>query len=244
VIVGLMLAFSRGATVAFGIMLMAMIVLKYVTARQCLAVVVGVAILLIALPQYLKRMSSLGAFVSSESSLGAADSSTRSRTGEAVSALYMFADHPWTGVGPGMFRYHFQDYAVMVGTEISEIKVQEELRQAHSLYLEVASELGLPGIVAFMLLVTVLFLRLERARRASLFAGRRDLALLVAGFLFAMIAYLGTGLFLHFACIRYFWLMMALASAASAIVTSELSTTGFDSSDSNGAESTATPQLP
>jgi hypothetical protein len=224
VILGLMLAFSRGATVAFGIMFVGMIVLRYISARQCLAVLVGLCLLLVAMPQYLTRMASLGALVSAKSNLGAADGSARSRTAEALSALYMFAEHPWTGVGPGMFRYHFQDYAEIVGTDVSEVKVQEELRQAHSLYLEVISELGIPGIAVFLLFVTVLLVRLERARRASLIAGRADLAFLVAGFLFAMVAYLGTGLFLHFACVRYFWLMTALASAATAIVTNELST--------------------
>jgi hypothetical protein len=44
------------------------------------------------------------------------------------------------------------------------------------------------------------------------------MAKMVTGFLLAIVAYLGTALFLHFAYIRYFWLMAALAAASARIV--------------------------
>jgi putative inorganic carbon (HCO3(-)) transporter len=100
--------------------------------------------------------------------------------------------------------------------------VKEELRQPHVLYLGLAAELGLPGLVAFLLLVGTVLIRLDRVRRASLALGRTDLAWLVAGYLLAVVAYLATGLFLHLSYVRYFWLMIALASAASAVAASEL----------------------
>jgi O-antigen ligase len=222
---GLMLAFSRAAAFGFVAMLGVMISLKYIRVRQSMAIVAGVAVLLLLLPQYLTRLSSLGAVInkSSEISLDEADGSIKGRLTEAMAAVYMFADRPWTGVGPGMYRYHFQHYAEIVGTDIRGAKVHEELRQPHVLYLGLAAELGLPGIVTFLLLVTVLLARLEQARRASLSAGRPDLAALPAGFLLAMICYLTTSLFLHLAYVRYFWLITALASAACAIVAHELS---------------------
>ena len=37
---------------------------------------------------------------------------------------------------------------------------------------------------------------------------------IITGFFLAIVAYLGTGFFLHFAYIRFFWLIVALASAA------------------------------
>jgi O-antigen ligase len=225
VMLGLMLTFSRGAMVGFCVMILAMMVLRYVTARQCLAVLLAICVLLMLLPQYLTRLESLGNLFSSQAGIGAADNNARSRAAEAMSAVYMFADYPWTGVGPGMYQLHFQRYAEIVGTEIQGVKVQEELRQPHVLYLGLAAELGFPGLAAFLALVGVLLLRLNRARQASLLAGRHDLALLAAGFLFAIISYLGSGLFLHFEYVRFFWLMAALASAASAVVMEELSTT-------------------
>ncbi|MEX2137780.1 MAG: O-antigen ligase family protein [Pirellulales bacterium] len=227
VMLGLMLTFSRGAMVGFCIMVLAMMVLRYVTARQCLAVLGGICLLLIVLPQYITRLESLGALLSPEASIGAADNNSRSRIAEAMSAVYMFADHPWTGVGPGMYQHHFQRYAGIVGTEIQGVKVQDERRQPHVLYLGLAAELGLPGTAAFLAMMAVLLVRLNRVRQASL-TGRSDLALLAAGFLFAIISYLGSGLFLHLEYVRYFWLMTALAGAASAIVAQELSTPDND----------------
>jgi membrane protein implicated in regulation of membrane protease activity len=43
------------------------------------------------------------------------------------------------------------------------------------------------------------------------------MAAIVTGFMFAILAYLATGIFLHMSFIRYFWLMLGLA-AASAVV--------------------------
>ena len=217
---GLLLAFSRASAVGFGVMLAGMMVLKYIDLRQSLLVVAGVVLMLLLVPQYLTRMALLNQAVNSSGtvSLAEADGSVRGRLTEAMAAVYMFADHPWTGVGPGMYRYHYQHYAEIVGSDIPGAKIHEELRQPHVLYLGVAAETGLPGIAALLLMVTVLILRLEHARRISMIAGRRDLAFLAAGFLFAIVGYLSTGFFLHFAFIRYFWLMAALASAASAIV--------------------------
>ena len=63
--------------------------------------------------------------------------------------------------------------------------------------------------------------QLARARRRSL-GIRSDLTRLTTGFAMAVIVYLATGLFLHFAYIRYFWLMMALAAAAGRIAHQEL----------------------
>jgi len=44
---------------------------------------------------------------------------------------------------------------------------------------------------------------------------------MVTAFMLAIIAYLASGIFLHFAFIRYFWLMMALAGAASYIANAQ-----------------------
>jgi O-antigen ligase len=221
---GLLLTFSRAAAFGFAAMLAVMMALRYITSRQVLGMMLGMALLLLMLPQYLTRLASLGAVFnnSHEISLDNADGSIRGRLTEAVAALYMFADHPWTGVGPGMYRYHFQHYAEIVGTDIRGAKVHEELRQPHVLYFGLAAELGLPGLIAFVLLNLSLLLRLNSVRRATVIAGRPDLGGLVAGFMLSMIGYLSTSVFLHLAYARYFWFMTALASAACAVVASQL----------------------
>jgi O-antigen ligase len=223
---GLLLTFSRGAAVGALIILGVMIFMRLVSGRQLMAIVAGVGILLLLMPQYLTRLASLGAVAGaqrSEGTLAAADGSLRSRAAEALAAVYMIADHPWTGVGPGMYPHHFQKYGERVGTDVAGVKLKEELRQPHVLYLGVAAELGLPGLLVLLAILFAALLRLERARRASLLAGKPELALLAMGFLLALVGYMGTGLFLHLSYVRYFWLIVALASAAAAVVERELS---------------------
>jgi putative inorganic carbon (HCO3(-)) transporter len=223
---GLMLAFSRGAAVGFAIVVAAMLALGYIRPQQGLAIAIAAGLLLLVVPQFATRVASLGALVNVTQDSSAAsediDGSLRSRAAEAMSAMLMFADHPLTGVGPGMYPHHFQHYAEIVGTELQGVKVKDELRQPHVLYLGLAAELGLPGLLVFLVLTGVVLLRLERARRASVIAGRHDLANLAAGYLLVLVAYLATGLFLHLSYVRYYWLMIAVASAASAVVGSEL----------------------
>ena len=64
---------------------------------------------------------------------------------------------------------------------------------------------------------------LARARRRL--AAERDVAALATGFALALITYLTTGLFLHFAYIRYFWLFAALAAAMGMVVDPERTVT-------------------
>ena len=86
---------------------------------------------------------------------------------------------------------------------------------AHSEYLEVAAETGLLGLVAFLGAVTLTLVQLATARRACrLRAGQEELGELCAACFLALVAYLGTGLFLHLAYMRYFWLLLALGGAA------------------------------
>ena len=76
--------------------------------------------------------------------MASADRSTQGRLTEMISAGLVFADHPALGVGPGMFKYHFLKYANATGRQ-----VHTEARAAHNLYLQIAAECGIVGIVSF-----------------------------------------------------------------------------------------------
>jgi putative inorganic carbon (hco3(-)) transporter len=94
-------------------------------------------------------------------------------------------------------------------------------REAHSLYLGLAAETGTLGIVSFMAMIVVTIQDLLRVRRNSR-GLRPDLENLATSFILVLLAYLTTGLFLHLSYMRYFWLIFALASAASTIAIKEL----------------------
>ena len=89
-------------------------------------------------------------------------------------------------------------------------------RQPHILYLGIAAELGAPGLIVYLLIMFITLRNLARARRRCLLTNPRD-ANMATGFMLALAAYLTTRLFLHFAYIRYFWLMLALAGAAARV---------------------------
>ena len=68
------------------------------------------------------------------------------------------------------------------------------------------------GLTLFLGIVYVVLRDLVRARRRWL-TTRPDVANLATGFALAIVAYLATGLFLHLAFERYFWLLIGLAAA-------------------------------
>jgi hypothetical protein len=214
--IGIALAFSRGAAVGIAFMFLCMLFMGYIRLRHLAVVCAMVALVAVAVPQYAVRLTSL-ARVGNALEIGSAagfrntDGATKSRLTEMLGAALAFADHPVVGVGPGMYREHYREYAERAG-----LKVKMTDRESHSLYLGIAAEHGLLGLLAFTLIVAVTFWELVRARRRWR-RERPELANLVGGLLMALVGYLAIGFFLHFAYIRYFWLVMGLAAAASRV---------------------------
>jgi O-antigen ligase len=229
---GFLLAFSRGGAVAFLLVLATMVLMRTVSLRQISVVGLVVVLGLVAMPQYWARMKTIedipslfSRTASSQTGASKPDSAAQRRLIEMVAAGMVFADNPVIGVGPGMFKYYSQEYGNRLG-----IRKITETRKAHSLYLEVAAEGGALGLICLfgVVLVTLHGLIVARRRLLQGLPGttpgeeheRRALANLVTGFLLALIAYLACGLFLHLAYIRFFYLMLALAAAASGIALS------------------------
>jgi putative inorganic carbon (HCO3(-)) transporter len=98
--------------------------------------------------------------------------------------------------------------------------VQAENREAHNLFLGIAAETGALGLICFLLIVGLTLYRLNTTRREVL-DERPDLANTVTGWLLAIVAYLATGMFLHFAYVRYFWLILALGEVSNLITRKE-----------------------
>jgi putative inorganic carbon (hco3(-)) transporter len=216
---GVALTFSRGAAVGFVLMLVVMTFMRYIKPYQIAIIFLGLVLLMAAVPEYRTRLTSLqglSALASGDgSSTGAEgpDGSILSRATEGLAALLVFVDHPVIGVGPGLFRFYYQDYAEFVG-----LRVLAADRQAHDLYLGVAAETGALGLLCFMLILFVTLRNLDRARKRWA-QSRPEIANMATAFMLAIVTYMTTGIFLHFAYLRFFWLMMALAGTASYIAT-------------------------
>jgi O-antigen ligase len=131
------------------------------------------------------------------------------RETENLAALHTFIDHPVTGVGPGVyFAEYSRDYANRLG-----LRYLGSERRGHSLYLELTADTGIIGLTAFIAMVGVPLVLLFRSAR---YWRDRDpeRAIIASSFLFALIAYLASAMFLHLSYQRYFWAVLALASAA------------------------------
>jgi O-antigen ligase len=204
------LTFSRGAAVGFVMVIAIMTVLRYIKPVQLLAVGLLAASLLVAVPSYADRLTTLLGVVGavSGSDPGATvDNSILSRATENIAALNVFADHPLIGVGPNQFSSYYRQYADAVG-----LLSKAQDREAHNLYLATAADTGILGLICFMAVLGVTLWELARARRRWI--GRRpDLANMATAFSLTVVTYMTTGIFLHLSYERYFWLMMALAGA-------------------------------
>jgi O-antigen ligase len=217
IIMGGALAFSRGAAVGFVLLLVIVGFMGYIKPYQIAIILAGMMLVLWAVPQYGNRLNTLQALPSVADSdtagIDEADSSTQSRVTEMLAAGLVFVDYPLLGVGPGAFGQYYEEYGNRVGIRVKSGRT----REAHSLYPEIAAELGGFGLVCFLAIVVLTLRNLALARKRWLLR-RPELAYMATGFMLAIVSYMMTGIFLHMSFIRFFWLMMALAGAASTII--------------------------
>jgi O-antigen ligase len=215
---GVVLSFSRGAAVGLAVLVLALLVLRMIRPQYVVAMVLVFAMILVAFPQYTNRITSL-AGVGGIDTVGtsAVDNSLLSRATETLSAALVMVDHPLIGVGPGMFPAYYEAYANTVG-----ILVRNDIeRQAHNLYLGFGAELGVPGLIVFLVIAYSVVRMLLAARRASI-VKRPDLERLTTPFLLALMTYYVTGMFLHLSFARFYWLMLAVATAAAVVTLREM----------------------
>ena len=214
--IGIALTFSRGAALGFALMLVIMAFMRYIKPYQVVLILLGIILVLQAFPQYGMRLMSLeqlsGVTQQDTGGINNADSAVQSRMTEMLTAGLVALDYPVFGVGPGLFKYYYPQYAGIVGGQ-----VQATARAAHNLYLEMAAETGISGLICFLLIVFVTLRNLARNRKRCL-QSSPEFANIATGFTLAIVSYLTAGMFLSLAYERYFWLMLALAAATSQIV--------------------------
>lgn len=214
---GVLLTYSRGALLTMLVMMIAAGPLGLIRPARLVGVLTVSAVLtLVVVPGLADRVTTMAGVAGLFGpSTVEPDGPTRGRTTQMLAALAAYMDHPVLGVGPGQyFAYHSVEYQ-----SIPEIAFRDlpDPRRAHNLYLELAADTGTTGLVVFMAIPLMLLMDLRRHRR-FFFHRRPELARLAAGFSLALLAYLGTGVFLHLAFERYYWLLVALTAAAVGIM--------------------------
>jgi O-antigen ligase len=228
---GVLLTYSRGAFLTLVVLMLLAVPMKLLRFRGLvIAGVASVVLMGVVVPGYVARIVSIAGVADlfgTGTAVVEADGPTQGRTTEMLAALAVYLDHPLIGVGPGQYlEFHSQTYMSLPEISIRDIV---EPRRAHNLFLEFAAETGTIGIIIFMAIPLLLLRDLELLRQT---AGKTNptLARLAACFSLVILAYLGTGVFLHLAYERYYWLAIGLAASAIGIIREELALGVKDSS--------------
>ena len=137
----------------------------------------------------------------------APDSSAILRYEESVAAWRVL------GVGPGHFSYFYSiPYTNRIG-----LMQQTKGYRGHNLYLETLAETGLIGLLSFLAIIFVVMRGLwkehQRLARSCL-----ELDYVAIGFFLSLAAYAISAVFAHLSYQRYFWLLVAVSSAAARII--------------------------
>ena len=209
-VISIAFTFSRGGFLALIVVLAIMIIYKRPKPSHLLLVTFGaVAILILSPSQFASRIATLGdvlPFINNQEV--EVESSFRGRLSEVTVAWQMFSDHPIAGVGYNNFNNHYLEYSEHLGLD-----QRREDRSAHNLYLEIAAETGVIGLVGFLILLGFAFAGLLDAYRKFSRHGLADYKYLTFAFMVALIGYLTGSLFLHLAFARYLWLLLGIAFA-------------------------------
>lgn len=215
--------YSRGGFLALAASLMVWLVKRPPKPQiATLMIAAGILVLQLLPSNYTERILSLSSFLPGSSTFVTSDQSFRGRSSENLVAINMFLDHPLTGVGPGNYSLYYQEYSRRLG-----IDPRRGLRSAHSLYLEVLAERGLPGIFLFSLILYLTIMGLIRSEPLSLAKRDHELADISIAVLGSVVGYLVSALFLHGAQIRYFWVLIGIAWAVKKIAETAKSGVGL-----------------
>lgn len=154
--------------------------------------------------QYTDRITSLFQLVPGVNVSAKKDASLAGRASANIIGWTMFSDHPILGVGVGNYNANFNYYA-------RELGLSHEAGAAHNLYLEIAAERGIFGLLSFGAIVYSTFKVLNSTKRGALRKNFKELASICDALNTGLVGYLVAATFLHDAHIRYFWLLLGVA---------------------------------
>lgn len=218
-VLSIVFTYSRGGFVALVVVVVLMLLRMKLNPLFIAALVaVGLLIWQFLPAQYTDRIGTLSDLFGGETSTAVStDISFRGRLSETTVAWLMFLDHPIQGVGLANYNDNYQDYSQNLGLD-----TRLEARSAHSLYLEIAAETGLIGLIAFGAILWVLFQGLAQSNAIFKQARLPDYAHLTIALAIAILGYLVGSVFLHLAYARYFWLFIGLGLAVPNVARYEL----------------------
>jgi putative inorganic carbon (HCO3(-)) transporter len=210
---------SRGGFLALAVAVILMFIRRPPAPLPLIITVLAAALVLQLAPgNYASRLESIALTATAVQGTATADASITGRASETEVAWLMFRDYPILGVGFANYPGHYDEYSRRLGLD-PRVGI---LRQPHSLYLEIASETGLVGLILFAFLMREVFGSLRRAAKAFNKIHERDAGSQATALAVGYVGYFTAGLFLHNAYTQTFWMLMGIALAAANIAQREL----------------------
>ncbi|MBN1266399.1 MAG: O-antigen ligase family protein [Anaerolineales bacterium] len=213
--------FSRGGAVAAVLAMMVLVIYHPPKLKNSILILGVIWIGFLLLPStYTDRLSTLTDLAQSNKQ-STAEVSFRGRISEVLSAWYMFRDYPILGVGVQNYPVYYQEYSRSIGLD-----PRAEAREPHNLYLEVAAETGVLGLMIFGTILVSVFQAVRRVHTRLREWGEEDMKNMVEAFSSGLVGYLGAAMFIHGAYPRYLWLLVGIALSLTQVFSTELSTKG------------------
>ncbi len=234
----IMFTFSRGAFLSLALVCILFFVWHPPKLKTILSLAVLGGLLLPFVPAlYSDRLATLLNFVQGSDEAGSSgitnirqaalsDPSFKGRLSENLVGVQMAFDHPVFGVGYKNFETYYQSYSRLLG-----IDQRREGRQAHNLYLQIAAEMGIIGIIWFGALQAVVIGGLQRAKERFKMLGMDQAASFAFAFLIALMGFLFSSIFRHMTYPRYIWLFYGILLAIPHISKVELEKIRHQSQD-------------
>ncbi|MCB0001044.1 MAG: O-antigen ligase family protein [Anaerolineae bacterium] len=153
---GVLVSWSRGAWLGLAA---ALVVVLLAHARRAAPVLILAAVAVAAVvvvfgladllpPSITARIGDLGSYLGivdvTRAEVTDASFSVVERLAHWQAAINMWTDHPWLGVGPGNYAVAYEAYRLP--------RWQDALGHAHNVYLNVAGESGLLGLLSYLVL--------------------------------------------------------------------------------------------
>ena len=176
---GIVLSLSRGAWLGLAISLGVMALAWSPRARALIVPLAGLVVLVVGLamlgllpPNLATRITSVtdnfGVFDVRNVPPTSENFAVVERMAHWQAGWEMFRDYPFLGVGPGNYPAVYERYYIPPW--------KEPLGHAHNYYLNMAAETGVPGLLAFLLMLGLAFRALRRRIRAADALGRLPIA--------------------------------------------------------------------
>ena len=208
------MTYSRGGALALGVVLALWLLARGAPGRRLAVGAAAIALLVLLVPSdFARRLTTFRQFLPGGGDVLRLDSSFEQRRVLVTAAWHMFLDRPLTGVGAGNYTVHYRPYTEETGSVVLEYEDFDQPHYPHNLYLEIAAETGLPGLIVFAAVLVTCFVYLRHARVAFGGAGDWSSASLAAAFQLGLIGYLVSSLFLHGHFPRSLWLLFGFSAA-------------------------------